>query len=246
MLELAMSDIGSHTDYYNAAHEDFAYPNLLQLERATRILEVIRSTGIRSPKICDLGSGPGWFTAVLGVFGPTVGVDLSDVATKQAAARYPLAHFACADILSWRPPKNKFDIIVSQEVVEHLSDHERHISMAYEMLRPGGSLILTTPNARTMKATPEHVRRAWTNQPVENYMSQSALRSLLMRYFTEVKLDSMILGLGSAGLYRVVNSTKVRQALKTVGLAKAWTSAACKANFGLHLLASGRKPRTSP
>jgi SAM-dependent methyltransferase len=54
-----------------------------------------------------------------------------------------------------------FDIVVAQHVVEHLVDPRRFFTEAYRVLRPGGYLRFTTPNAAyhdpTIFADPTHV-----------------------------------------------------------------------------------------
>lgn len=228
--------------YYNERWADASQANTLELARCVKILANLLSVDLLHPRICDLGCGSGWLTAILGCFGPTVGVDFSDAAIAAASKRYPNAEFTCADILNWNYPKEAFDVVVSQEVLEHVPDQSRYLSVAHGLLKKGGHIILTTPNARTMLATPEDVRRRWTDQPIENWVTRPQLRALMLPHFEDVRITSMILTLGTRGLYRLVNSHKLRHLLARSGMLAAWNSAACRLSFGLHLLASGRKP----
>jgi len=44
----------------------------------------------------------------------------------------------------------KFDVIVMSEVLEHLTDQRESLTRIYNALRPGGVLLLSTPNSRNM------------------------------------------------------------------------------------------------
>lgn len=53
--------------------------DVLDLQRMTAVLETLAGIGFETPPdICDLGCGAGWATSILGHFGWTTGVDLSD------------------------------------------------------------------------------------------------------------------------------------------------------------------------
>lgn len=177
------SAIDLQRQFYNDRWHDFTFANRLKLERCIAILEALRSTRIREPRIIDLGCGSGWLASILGVFGPTTAVDLSDVAIDEAQKRYSHVNFYQADIMNWEYPEEAFDIAVSQEVIEHVEDQDRYLRIARGLLRTGGFLILTTPNARTFYALPEEVRKAWSNQPIENWISIAELRKLLKPHF---------------------------------------------------------------
>ena len=236
-----MTSLEEQRHYYTSRWQTFSHANLIELSRAAAILSAIDTLALEeSPSICDLGCGAGWLTSILGMFGPTLGVDLADVSVPQQ--RYPHCQFISADILCWDGPEEAFDVVVSQEVIEHI-DWEKQIDYAAKaasLLRPGGHLILTTPNARTLKAMPNE-GRDWTHQPLENWLTRSQLSGILKEHFCEVSLRSFVFGIGSAGSYRVANSHKVRLTLKRAGLNKAFDAVLSRANYGVHFLAVGRK-----
>jgi 2-polyprenyl-3-methyl-5-hydroxy-6-metoxy-1,4-benzoquinol methylase len=47
-------------------------------------------------------------------------------------------------------PKNTFDVITMQHVIEHLPNPGRTLRCAYRLLRPGGSLVVVTPNVDSL------------------------------------------------------------------------------------------------
>jgi 2-polyprenyl-3-methyl-5-hydroxy-6-metoxy-1,4-benzoquinol methylase len=234
-------DVERQIHYYNDRWAGTPFANNLGLARCVEILRGLLSLELSAPRICDLGCGSGWLTTILGCFGPTVGIDFSDTAIAEASRRYLNAQFVCADIMNWSYPKGAFDVVVSQEVLEHVPDQVRYLSVAHGLLRSGGHLILTTPNARTMLATPEDVRHKWTDQPNEDWVTRPQLAGLMRSFFEDISITSMTLTLGSRGSYRIVNSYKVQNVLNRIGVLPLWTSMACRLAYGLHLLATGKK-----
>src|SRR5262249_34423073 len=49
-----------------------------------------------------------------------------------------------------RFPKHGFDVVTMIELLEHVQDPERFLRAAFDLLRPGGILYLTTPNAQSL------------------------------------------------------------------------------------------------
>jgi cyclopropane fatty-acyl-phospholipid synthase-like methyltransferase len=227
--------------YYDDRFRDFDYGNSLQLERALTILNALRYSGLDKPRILDFGCGPGWLSNMLSTFGPTVGVDLSTEAIAAATKRYPSVTYEAVDVFNWNYQPGTFDVVVSQEVLEHVEDQSRYLDMASELLCDRGFLILTTPNARTMLAMPEAQRKEWTNQPIENWVTLAELRNLLGRRFDTIRLNTFSFGMGSRGSYRLVNSTKLRNVLTVLGMAQAHDWFRGRLQYGLHIVAIAQK-----
>jgi 2-polyprenyl-3-methyl-5-hydroxy-6-metoxy-1,4-benzoquinol methylase len=238
-------DLDRQVAFYDQRWSDFTYANRLKLERCRSILSALAATRLFEPRIVDLGCGAGWLAGIVGNFGPTTGVDLSHQAVAEAAVKYPYVNFIQADILNWKYPKGSFDLVVSQEIIEHVKDQKGYIKVAHGLLREGGYLVLTTPNARIMQAMPEQARTAWSNQPIEDWLTISELKSLLKGRFEIVSLTTIILNLGSGGLYRVVNSERLRGALARLGLLGVFNFLRSSLGFGLHIVIVGKKIPTA-
>jgi SAM-dependent methyltransferase len=240
--------IGRQEAFYDDRWRSFAYADGLKLERCAAILKALSDTGIAAPRTIELGCGAGWLTAILGLFGPAEGVELSPLAVEEAAKRYGHVQFREVDLGRWDPPRERFDVVVSHEVIEHLEDPQRHLRTAHQLLSDGGYLILTTPNARTLRATSEAklALNAW--QPIENWLSSGQLRRMLVSEgFSVRKLTTLTLGTADTGIDLVVNSVTLNRLVAGLGLAKAYDAARRRLGFGLHLVAVARKgaPRTA-
>ena len=71
--------------------------------------------------------------------------DISAYAVKNAKKLTPKAHFSVVDIQKKIEIKQKFDLIICFEVVEHLKNPQLGISHMYESLKKGGTLVISTP-----------------------------------------------------------------------------------------------------
>ncbi|MFN7925512.1 MAG: class I SAM-dependent methyltransferase [Bryobacteraceae bacterium] len=236
---MANAAIAEQQQYYTNRWKRFEKANALELARAAKILDYMSRVELpRDAAICDLGCGAGWLTNILNTFGNATGVDLSQV--DAARMRYPGCTFETIDIPNWKREGNAFDLVTSSEVIEHIEPKAQpgYLEVAHRILRPGGYLILTTPNASTVKAAGG---RAYSNQPLEFWLRAAELRNLVGRQFEILAFDSIILNAGNTGLHRIVNSHTLRSSLGKLGLLRSWELLAGKLSFGLHLTLLARK-----
>lgn len=227
--------------FYNQRWQGVTFVRGLKLRRCVAILDAVASTRPAEPRIIELGCGTGWLTSILGTIGPSVGVDLADVAIKEASRRYPHVEFVVADIPTWDYPRASFDIVVSHEVLEHIEEQEAYLEVAYGLLRKGGYLVLTTPNKRTADAYPRDESAADELQPIEKWLNVGELKRMLSRRFRIVRLTTIMPGFGVNGVYRIVSSPIVRAVLRRIGVCWIFDEVALDLGFGLHILAIGRK-----
>lgn len=215
-------------EFYNQRWREAGFANRTKMARAAAILQALSRLRIDAPRIIDLGCGTGWLTGILSNFGPTTGVELSPVAVERAKQQYPNARFECVDFRTWDPPEAKFDIVVSQEVIEHLEDQQAYVDLARRLLVPGGHLILTTPNRTTFESFPPDRAATWSRQPIENWLTRSELAALVQPKFRILEHTSIVLGYGNGLVRRVLGARRVR----------AWRPAALfseSIGLGLHL-----------
>jgi SAM-dependent methyltransferase len=97
--------------------------------------------------VLDLGCGLGYLTYALVKDGfAATGCDVSGVAIAEATRAFG-PHYSCEDLeaLSLRKP-GAYDAVVLAEVIEHVDDVHTLLATVSTLLRPGGEMIVTTPN----------------------------------------------------------------------------------------------------
>ncbi len=91
-----------------------------------------------------------------------------------------------------------------------------------------------------MNAMPDP--RAWTNQPVEDWLDMDELLALLEGNSFEIRRkSSLILGEGRKGSYRFANSTKLERIATSLGLVERWHRMLLALNYGLHFAVLARR-----
>jgi SAM-dependent methyltransferase len=120
-----------------------------------RILDRLRSTNL-SGRLLDYGFGAGDLMREARDAGWQVcGVEYSDNARSRALAEgFEVVKEASA--LS----RKDYDVVTMIEVIEHLPNARQALEEAFDLLRPGGALYVTTPNARGLN--PRYLGLNWS------------------------------------------------------------------------------------
>ena len=96
---------------------------------------------INPSKILDFGCGPGWILSSLDDNWEKHGIEISKFVSK-TASKYAKIHTGLIETFK----EKDFDVIIMNHVIEHLSDPVSVIKEIYSILKPGGKLIIGTPD----------------------------------------------------------------------------------------------------
>jgi SAM-dependent methyltransferase len=112
---------------------------------------MLRFVGVRPgsrTRVLDVGCGAAPGLRYLGERGVSaVGVDISAAALAAARQILPNARLVRCDLDCGLPfVPGDFDLVLMSEVVEHVADLPLVLREVRRVLRPGGALVLTTPN----------------------------------------------------------------------------------------------------
>jgi 2-polyprenyl-3-methyl-5-hydroxy-6-metoxy-1,4-benzoquinol methylase len=137
------------------------------------LLPVIRRqlSGLPSgARVMDLGCGNGSLTAAWARPDWQVyGVDASESGIQNAKMAFPEIQFSCNQVtpeLAATYGAASFDAVVSAEVIEHVYLPRLLVDCAFQLLRPGGLFVVTTPYNGYLKnlalAVSGSMDRHWT------------------------------------------------------------------------------------
>ncbi len=124
--------------------------------------------------VLDLGCGSGYGAARIANIAKQVeGVDISDEAIMFARTRYQADNLKYTKIFADNPlpfDDAVFDVALSFQVIEHVENDQAYLQEARRVLRPGGVIIVITPD-RKHRLLPR--QKPWNRWHVREYSSQS-------------------------------------------------------------------------
>ena len=123
----------------------------LHCTRRDWIMDAIRKSAANGPRMraLEIGPGSGIYLPVLAeLFETVVGADIEEAYLDNAKllrAKHPNIDTVVDDVTNTKLPEASFDLILCSEVVEHIKDSAPAIKAMRRLLKPGGHLILSTP-----------------------------------------------------------------------------------------------------
>ena len=161
-----------------------AYGGQTEIEHLHRYL--LAREWCRDKDVLDVASGEGYGTALLAqVARSAVGLEIAPEAVDHAREAYKTNNlsFVVGDARSLPSADATFDVVTSFETIEHLAEQRLFLNEIRRVLRPGGLLIISTPDRDNYSpsesaANPFHVRE----------LAREEFDALLRSYFAEVSV----------------------------------------------------------
>lgn len=149
---------------------------------------VFTSRFIKNKVVLDVACGTGYGTFFLSKSGveKIIGIDISEDAIKYALTRYKGGNieFIVGNATSLPFPDEFFDVVVSFETIEHISEYEKFLIECKRVLKNNGIFICSTPNKKvsspnTIKPlNPFHVKEFFPEE----------FEEILSRNFEDIRL----------------------------------------------------------
>ncbi|MBI5671911.1 MAG: glycosyltransferase, partial [Nitrospirae bacterium] len=185
--------------FVNAPAWSTPHPNADEAARWSKIaafLEyILRRVRQQEPnkrlRMLDIGCGRGWLTHLATMYGTCEGVEPVAGVVEHARKLFPHLRFEAgmADSVLARSDFSPYDVVLTSEVIEHVphGQKEKFLAQLAQLLKPEGYLILTTPRGEMWE---QWKTIAPPNQPVEDWVTEEQLRTLLTgEGFTESGLE---------------------------------------------------------
>ena len=100
--------------------------------------------------VLEAGAGEGYGADMIANVARSVtGVDYDTGAVEHVRARYPRVRMIEGNLADLPLPDGSVDVVVNFQVIEHLWDQPQFLRECVRVLRPGGELLISTPNRIT-------------------------------------------------------------------------------------------------
>jgi SAM-dependent methyltransferase len=100
--------------------------------------------------VLEAGCGEGYGADLIAdVARRVIGLDYDESAVAHVRARYPRVEMLHGNLAELPLPDATVDVVVNFQVIEHLWDQGQFVAECFRVLRPGGALLISTPNRIT-------------------------------------------------------------------------------------------------
>lgn len=148
--------------------------NAFVIARYANCISLLKQHVEPGSRVLDAGCGDGVFSYLINKEGFVVdGVDYADEAVSAAREQTQGTqdlNYHVGSVYELPFEDDSFDAAVSTEVIEHLEDRDTFLSELKRVVKPGGTIIVTTPIRLTRNPLdPEHVIE-WFKEDYEEYI----------------------------------------------------------------------------
>lgn len=174
---------------------DEKHPNYERWKRA-REISIERGKFVRSIiskvrkcqnlKILDVGSGEGGTSKVLSRDNIVTSFDTNKIRLLRQQNSFSNFNLLCGSSSSLPFKNNSFDLIILQDVLEHLDSRDKLINNIYNLLNDNGMIYLSTPNKFSVIniiADPH-----W-GVPLVSLLNRDSVRKYFLNYFRKSEMN---------------------------------------------------------
>src|ERR1700749_4158074 len=125
------------------------YARFADVKRLKFIIDVLEAKLPSGAEVLDVGCGNGVISRSLGERGLTIkGIDVSEKAIARARElnKFPNVRFDVVSAEQLVADGQRYHAVICSEVLEHLNDPGKLLSVLHELLDTNGVLIVTVPN----------------------------------------------------------------------------------------------------
>jgi 2-polyprenyl-3-methyl-5-hydroxy-6-metoxy-1,4-benzoquinol methylase len=146
---MSQADTKNKMYFYESFASEFdSKMNMYDTNKRIEIIynDFLGNEDLKNKKVLDAGCGTGWFSKAAAERGAAVtSMDLGENLLAEVAKKCK-SERVVGSILEIPFPENTFDFVVTSEVIEHTPDPYKALHEIYRVLKPGGTMVLSTPN----------------------------------------------------------------------------------------------------
>jgi len=127
------------------------FVRIADIKRLNFIIDTLRKNLPEGAEVLDVGCGNGVISRSLGAVGFHVrGIDISEKTIERAKElnKYPNVRFEVVSAEQLVSDGRKYHAVICSEVLEHLNEPSKLLTVLHEILTDTGTLIVTVPNGK--------------------------------------------------------------------------------------------------
>lgn len=159
----------------------------ISFERGKFVLSIISKVReCQNLKILDIGSGEGGTSEVLSKDNDVTSFDMNKIRLLRQQHSFSNINLLCGSSTSLPFKNNSFDLIILQDVLEHLDNREILINNIYNLLNDKGIIYISTPNKFSVIniiADPH-----W-GVPCVSLLKRENVRKYFLKYFRKSEMN---------------------------------------------------------
>jgi SAM-dependent methyltransferase len=148
--------------------------------------------------VLEAGCGEGYGADLIAdVARQVIGLDYDESAVAHVRARYPRVDMRHGNLAALPLGAGSVDVVVNFQVIEHLWDQRQFVGECLRVLRPGGLLLMSTPNrvtfspGRDTPINPFHTRELNAAELTELLTSQGFSMEAMLGVFHGPRLAEL-------------------------------------------------------
>ncbi|MBS3055593.1 MAG: methyltransferase domain-containing protein [Candidatus Aenigmarchaeota archaeon] len=165
---------------------------LHRYQKERRYMHAIEMAQINeTDTILEVGCAIGYqIPLIVGKCKKYVGIDFSESAIKLNRKRNksPKVKVLCMDARKIKFKKNLFDVVLLIDVIEDLYDQEKVLSQIKKVLKPGGRLVVSAPNEKSLYGLAKNIwnKPKWFDRsivpPIHRWYDKNLLIEILSKH----------------------------------------------------------------
>ncbi len=159
----------------------------LSVLRGRFVLSIVREyMTCRKLKVLDLGSGEGGTSKVFSEDNFVVSFDISTIRLKRQAENFGLINIVCGSSSRLPFKEKSFDLIIIQDVIEHINQESIKAEKLYDLLKENGVIYLSTPNKYSLF---NMISDPHWGFPIIAVMNRESIRKYFLKYFRKNEVN---------------------------------------------------------